>query len=597
MTAANQFTSSQCEEPSASLLAQLLHTSPTLTSRRECNATGWKTPYNVSPANGRAATNTSPSFSTVNTVNSNSNSSKLSVNNAPLALVDAHLIPTCVVCLRRLLTAGRVITGAGDLRICRSYIYDNNVATVQRMEDSGALHFASKSPLKITQSSPHGSSKRTDRAMSFDATGRSDCLRCIVCHVYNTISEVKYSAHGNSSTSSSGGNTQTASGKVSSATDISRPPGSYCLDCGLKDNIWLCMLCSYTGCGRYKAQHAQQHYLSSGHTLSLELVSGRIWDYHSDTFAHIDDSAALQHREYSREEEDLFDLMHESGVEEDQFRLHNTVSTTDSDVLAGTSSPKPKASNSANNNSNVSFLVGVTDNHNIGHSLTRTFSKDKQPTQYLQGADASDASRLLDSGTVDKMEGLMRHYEDLLRAQLGDQQLHYEKLLARETVRALEATYRRDNNLNAINTSNGVEHRDQSEDTAPPICSADTNTDEVDMSDIEAAKMEISLLEAQQRAVLDQIKNVEDETRALRRQNDVLVKNQKALREREADFLLKEEACRQRCIATVAEMEQQIRDLAFYTRTRKEMQVSPFKEEMREATVVTRQNSTSSTED
>jgi hypothetical protein len=297
------------------------------------------------------------------------------------------------------------------------------------------------------------------------------------------------------------------------------------------------MLCSYTGCGRYKAQHAQQHYLSSGHTLSLELISGRIWDYFSDTFAHIDDSAALQHRESTHNYRGEEEVDEDAPEMEEQFRFQNNVN-------GGDVSPSPRAKGGGSSSS-VSFLVGSSANG-------ATLSKDKPHARYLQGADANDPSSLLDSGTMDKMEGLMRHYEDLLQGQLSDQQLHYEKLLARETVRALEATYRQASG--PINNSNhgsknskggaskggksitgkassgrhlsGTEFKDQNDDSPLPLTDPDAP---MDMADIEAVKMEISLLEAQQRAVLDQVKAVEEETRGLRRQNDVLVKEQKIL--------------------------------------------------------------------
>jgi uncharacterized UBP type Zn finger protein len=61
-----------------------------------------------------------------------------------------------------------------------------------------------------------------------------------------------------------------------------------CMTCSLRENIWVCMTCAHTGCGRYTCQHAKNHHDQSGHPFSLELASGRIWDYDFDTFVHVE---------------------------------------------------------------------------------------------------------------------------------------------------------------------------------------------------------------------------------------------------------------------------------------------------------------------
>lgn len=59
-----------------------------------------------------------------------------------------------------------------------------------------------------------------------------------------------------------------------------------CMDCPVMHNIWTCLICSHRGCGRYTSRHAQMHFEQTGHSLSLELATGRIWDYRQDTFVH-----------------------------------------------------------------------------------------------------------------------------------------------------------------------------------------------------------------------------------------------------------------------------------------------------------------------
>ena len=61
-----------------------------------------------------------------------------------------------------------------------------------------------------------------------------------------------------------------------------------CSDCHLSENIWVCMACGRGGCGRYTYTHAKGHFHETGHPFSLELATGRIWDYVHDVFVHHD---------------------------------------------------------------------------------------------------------------------------------------------------------------------------------------------------------------------------------------------------------------------------------------------------------------------
>ena len=56
--------------------------------------------------------------------------------------------------------------------------------------------------------------------------------------------------------------------------------------CGEQEGLWACLVCGNIGCGRYKKGHAKEHWYSSGHCLSMEAESERIWDYSNDTFVH-----------------------------------------------------------------------------------------------------------------------------------------------------------------------------------------------------------------------------------------------------------------------------------------------------------------------
>lgn len=65
-----------------------------------------------------------------------------------------------------------------------------------------------------------------------------------------------------------------------------QPEGLSCYRCSSPEDMWVCMVCSRVGCGRYKNADAFKHFLSSGHVLTINLETQRIWNYQSDSFCH-----------------------------------------------------------------------------------------------------------------------------------------------------------------------------------------------------------------------------------------------------------------------------------------------------------------------
>ena len=59
-----------------------------------------------------------------------------------------------------------------------------------------------------------------------------------------------------------------------------------CEYCKEKQSLWICLLCSKVGCGRYVKGHASKHFEESGHPFSLEYETERIWNYRGDNYVH-----------------------------------------------------------------------------------------------------------------------------------------------------------------------------------------------------------------------------------------------------------------------------------------------------------------------
>lgn len=59
-----------------------------------------------------------------------------------------------------------------------------------------------------------------------------------------------------------------------------------CCVCLADKNLWMCLICGNVACGRYESQHAIAHYDACAHAFAMDLESGRIWDYASDSYVH-----------------------------------------------------------------------------------------------------------------------------------------------------------------------------------------------------------------------------------------------------------------------------------------------------------------------
>ncbi|KAL6539125.1 BRAP2 RING ZnF UBP domain-containing protein 2 [Orobanche gracilis] len=61
---------------------------------------------------------------------------------------------------------------------------------------------------------------------------------------------------------------------------------SICYVCQTSENLWMCVICGFVGCGRYKEGHAIRHWKETQHCYSLELETQRVWDYAGDNYVH-----------------------------------------------------------------------------------------------------------------------------------------------------------------------------------------------------------------------------------------------------------------------------------------------------------------------
>jgi BRCA1-associated protein len=221
--------------------------------------------------------------------------------------------------------------------------------------------------------------------------------RCSVCELYS-----RNNRHGNldSYNKSFQSNNTSIDSRINTTTHPSGILNQVCISCTIKENLWVCMICGHVGCGRYTFQHAHNHFIDYRHSFSLELATGRIWDYRSDSYINLEVDVNYGHN---------------SSI--DNVRLNhppNIYSTPHSDKISLFEIPYQS--------SNFIDQINIETSH-------------------------LNPNKNLDSLTLVKLDNLISYYENLLNSQLDDQKLFYEKRLAKASVSALEGKL----NLDSLN--------------------------------------------------------------------------------------------------------------------------------------------------
>lgn len=437
------------------------------------------------------------------------------------------------------------------------------------------------------------------------SAGAGGHARCKTCYIYSSYEADKHSSNIDSSAY---WNPPQSALTVATMYTKNNLVSKNCNICGIKENIWVCLICGHTGCGRYTAQHAKLHFEDSKHPFALELASGRIWNYDQDTFSQIEQESNQQNQsEYSSSSQ--FQFQHpppfspstsaffsssHSSQSPSPPPLHHDLNTYP--YAAAASSPM--------------HTVHKAQTHSQSQRMSQTFNK---PILYSSSEQRSSRAAASTVGMEDeewrnnnnhlnneihrKMDSLIDYYERLLVTTLRDQEIYYEKLLAKETVKLLEKTHKLhlESSTAVPASSNDNIHCEGSVlwlNLPSPSDDAMTSAfvNEIDIDDdfefvteeqsnvIEALKIEISALEQESVVHLEELKHADQHSREIRKQNETLIKEQKINKENLAALIAQELDVNTRCQEQIADYEQQINDLKFYARSK--VQLSPYQGEL-----------------
>lgn len=387
-----------------------------------------------------------------------------------------------------------------------------------------------------------------------------------------------------------------------------------CTACHLQQNLWICLTCGYVGCGRYSQQHAQLHAhhsdhadlhppvassmpsasssssLSmqpptsddqrgderiapslSNHSWALELATGRIWDYSLDDYAHYENDHQL--------------LLHPSplltDVSVDDTLVGGTVGA--SAWLGFPSAPHQYRA--------FSFAEARDCLMNAASDGSKVLLVSKASLfPATSSSSLLSATSTLD-GHTSKLDRIAAEYECLMEQQLQEQQLHFDKLIARETVRALQAQCAATQSHQAhppsatTSATKGGASKGAAAVTRPSKASAVMGTVNGDVAldaeaadsvlrEIERLKIEVSAAEADQAQLLLAFKAQDEATRETKQRCDQLLRRQRQLQQLEEALVQREKDTRVKHEAELDDLKQQFRDLSFYLETQSNKEIN-----------------------
>ncbi|KAL7546394.1 hypothetical protein ACHAWF_009729 [Thalassiosira exigua] len=203
-----------------------------------------------------------------------------------------------------------------------------------------------------------------------------------------------------------------APSSLSATQQVSHRHTLTCHQCEMSTTLWVCLTCGVVGCGRYTLKHAAQHYTSEGHPYSLELATGRIWDYSNGIFVHRRDLAECPV------------LSTKWGIAIAGGEGSSSVSPFSTSSPLGSSFQERGGSHSFSENDHHSPQRKQNESgliHNMSNGLEDSTTCNTSHNEFVS----------LDTSKPKKSMMISQEYEALLQSALEDQSQHFEGEISR----------------------------------------------------------------------------------------------------------------------------------------------------------------------
>jgi hypothetical protein len=338
---------------------------------------------------------------------------------------------------------------------------------------------------------------------------------------------------------------------------------SRCSVCQCEQNNWICLICGYIGCGRYRDAHAMDHFTDTGHAFAMNIETQRVWDYVNDNFVH---------RLIRSNDGELVDI---GFVDiEDELADHF------------------KAETELNNNNDTSFNVGSVDSDLQNDMSAHSQQSPLQACQAIDSACSTSTahSNLLleksknNASVAIKSQFHTSHSSLLPILSAGKGKSHKHESRAEETALKMEAIVLEYSHVlssqldqqrrHFLHICNSLEERNQQRiSELERKCNAGKQTldnKQESVSKVEAQILELKLQAVQSDHALDSLTKLNKD---LKRLHETLTAR-RALqqKQKEARIRMKEEMLMQKIAkqdSTIEELHSEINDMMFFINTQK----------------------------
>lgn len=83
-----------------------------------------------------------------------------------------------------------------------------------------------------------------------------------------------------------------------------------CMMCSTYEDLWVCLICGFVGCGQGRRQHSREHHERTGHSCAMQSSTSHVWNYRTRMFLH--QEVAVLAGEADDDGVKPFDLQHRS---------------------------------------------------------------------------------------------------------------------------------------------------------------------------------------------------------------------------------------------------------------------------------------------
>jgi hypothetical protein len=203
-------------------------------------------------------------------------------------------------------------------------------------------------------------------------------------------------------------------------------PSQYRQQC-LNEDVWLCLVCGFTGCGSCNENHIENHYQDTFHTYAMNIYQiNKVWDFAGNGYVHrlilekSDEEEGKSERSgnFKANEDEVQEGEGEGEGEGDDY----------ADIVANLTGIRPRRSITRTKVTEVMDVPSSTSQQSQFHS-SASFDDEVYSRSYYEQQPSFTDEENRETLVNNKLDKLIIQYQELLVWRLSQNRLYYEEKL------------------------------------------------------------------------------------------------------------------------------------------------------------------------